>query len=356
MLLKKLKHLLRFILISGFIYLGIALLLIFWPISDKKSKSTLDFSAIQQLPANITLDNLSQYRARDGKPLYYRKLGEKGSDILVFLHGSGADSRYLIPLASSLSEQLDLLVILPDLRGHGRSTPILGDIDYLGQYMDDLTDLLARLRKQHPDAKIILGGHSSGGGLALKHAAFSNTRADAYLMLAPYLGYRSPTVRPDSGGWVQVATKRYIGLSMLNQLHVRWFNNLPVLFFNRPDSIKDPRLPASYSYRLNQSMSIEDHVRALEQLPPPALLLIGSQDESFYPEQFYPLLEQHAPKVGFVMIEGANHLGLPYSAKAQAKISAWIEDFSTNQPNLNTQGDRPDFPDQGVFNEAAQAK
>src|SRR3546814_16323875 len=54
-----------------------------------------------------------------------------------------------------------------DIRGHGQSGPLRGDIAYVGQLEDDLADFLAASRIDHPAAQWTLIGFSSGGGFTL---------------------------------------------------------------------------------------------------------------------------------------------------------------------------------------------
>jgi alpha-beta hydrolase superfamily lysophospholipase len=113
------------------------------------------------------------------------------------------------------------------------------------------------MRKQAPNAKIVLGGHSSGGGFALRYAGNPDLEpVDANLLLAPFLGRNAPTVRPGSGGWVQVATKRYVGLAMLNAWNIRQLDHLPGLYFNRPPEWQGPLQVDIYSARLNESLQL----------------------------------------------------------------------------------------------------
>ena len=88
-----------------------------------------------------------------------------------------------------------------------------GDIGYVGQLEDDLADFVAVVRKTNPSVPLTLIGHSAGGGFALRVAAspiqnlFGRT-----VLLAPYLGYKAPTNRPNSGGWANADIPRFIGL------------------------------------------------------------------------------------------------------------------------------------------------
>jgi alpha-beta hydrolase superfamily lysophospholipase len=83
-----------------------------------------------------------------------------------------------------------------DMRGHGASSPG-GDIGYVGQMDDDMVDCVAFIRRAHPAARLTLLGFSSGGGFALRIAGGPyGSLFDRYVLLAPYLRYDAPTVRP----------------------------------------------------------------------------------------------------------------------------------------------------------------
>jgi alpha-beta hydrolase superfamily lysophospholipase len=252
--------------------------------------------------------------------------------ILVLLHGSGTEGRYLIPLAKKLSFTAEVSVVIPDLRGHGRSAlSNMGDIDYLGQYEHDLEDFNSHLRSEYPDSRIILGGHSSGGGLAVKYGGGEHIPFDGYLLLAPYLGYRAPTVRPNSGGWVQVSTRRYAGIAMLNNVGITLLNRLPVLFFNRPPEWTDALQADSYSYRLNESFSPQVFSENLEKNNKPILVLVGSDDEAFYAKEFESVFNQYAPHADVRLIAGARHLNLPNSEMALDSINKWLSRSTNNK-------------------------
>jgi hypothetical protein len=45
-----------------------------------------------------------------------------------------------------------------------------GDVDYIGQLEDDVADVIAAIRARRPAARIVLLGHSAGGGLLVRYA------------------------------------------------------------------------------------------------------------------------------------------------------------------------------------------
>ncbi|MGB5862695.1 MAG: alpha/beta fold hydrolase [Sulfitobacter sp.] len=266
---------------------------------------------------------------RDGYPLQVRTYG--GADnvpLLVLVHGSAWHGLQFDNLANALQGDAD--VIVPDLRGHGTAPDRRGDVDYIGQLEDDLADMIAAVVK--PGQKVIMGGHSSGGGLVVRFAGGSHgAMLDGAVLLAPYLKYNAPTTREDSGGWVDAATRRIIGLGILNSFGITALNRLPVVAFNMPQEVIDGPLgdtaTLSYTHRLNTSFAprqayLED-VAAL----PPFVVLAGGADEAFISSQYAPTMGAVTNKGRYDMILGATHLGLVDDPRTRAIIAGFLNDI-----------------------------
>jgi alpha-beta hydrolase superfamily lysophospholipase len=148
---------------------------------------------------------LSHFQARDGSLLAYRVYPAANGDkknIAILIHGSGGHSTGMNGIAKKLAAE-NLLVVVPDIRGHGASGT-RGDIGYYGQLDDDLDDLIAELRRQYLTGHFALLGFSSGGGFALRTAVGNLSAAFTRLVLvSPYLGYDAASTRSpaDSATW-----------------------------------------------------------------------------------------------------------------------------------------------------------
>ncbi|WP_211250491.1 alpha/beta hydrolase [Sulfitobacter donghicola] len=317
------------ILISVAITLVVAVILVFTQgPKPMDGEGGLDFT--NQLNSNVQEPApLQALPMRDGYPLQVRTYG--GADdvpLLVLVHGSGWHGLQFDMLAKGLQGKAD--VIVPDLRGHGAAPGRRGDIDYIGQFEDDLADMIKAVAK--PDQKIIMAGHSSGGGLVVRFAGGEHGgMLDGAVLLAPFLKHNAPTTRTDSGGWARVLMRRIIGLSILNTFQIKAFNNLPIIQFNMPKAVLEGPLgdtaTVAYSYRLNQSYAprskyLED-VAAL----PPFVLLAGGADEAFFAQEYAPTMGAVTDKGQYEIMTGANHLDIVNDSRTLAVFERFLDDY-----------------------------
>lgn len=284
----------------------------------------IDFTA--QLAQNNAPIPLQSTPMRDGYALPFRALyGPDGAPLLVMIHGSGWHGMQFEGLAAQMAPYADILI--PDLRGHGIAPQRRGDVDYIGQFEDDLADLItARAR---PGQKVVLLGHSSGGGLVVRFAGGAHRGLiSGAVLLAPFIHHGAPTTRPNSGGWAQINLPRIIGLSILNRLGITALNGLKIVQFAMPDAVLSGPLgntaTTAYSYRLNTSFAPRDDYMADLAALPPFILVAGSADESFVAQAYAPLLEKAGAKGGVHIVQNINHLGIVWHTQTVDKIITYL--------------------------------
>lgn len=271
---------------------------------------SLDFSGVSARGAQP--DAPETREMRDGYPLPVRFYGDPDSaDLIVLVHGSGWHGMQFHQLAQVLAPQAH--VIVPDLRGHGAAPARRGDVDHIGQFEEDLADLIDQTRRAAQNVTLV--GHSSGGGLVVRMAggAYGN-RMDKAVLLAPFMQHDAPTMRENAGGWARPLTRRLIGLSMLNSVGITALNHLTAIQFAMPQSVLDGPLghtaTLAYSYRLNTSYAPRrDYLSDAARLPP-FLLIAGRADEAFIPEAYEPLLAPVTSKGAYHLIDEVGHLDL----------------------------------------------
>jgi len=317
------------LLISIIIYFTIAAVLIIIDGKPKIKKFNDTELSFDELAVDYSgIPPLQLYSCRDGAALNYRSYRSDADSVLVLIHGSGWHSEYLFPIADYLSTENIATVYTPDLRGHGKNPAKRGDINYINQLVDDLADFLNVIRDDHRSSRIILGGHSSGGGLVLRFAGSPyGMQADAYTLLSPYLKYNAPTMRLNSGGWASPHMPRIIGLSMLNNVKIPWLNFLPVIDFNMPEEFCNGTETLTYSFRLNTGFAPDNYQKDLGQIRQNLLVLAGTADESFIAEAFLPEITKYKDDAEVGTIENVTHMGIVMGNEVRPVLKQWIADL-----------------------------
>jgi len=290
-------------------------------------KDVFDFTSLRNPPTDIDPPSLRRFPARDGEQLAYRVYESTAERILIFIHGSTYHGGGYHALAAALSLGGAAKVVLPNLRGHYMSGQRRGDVDYIGQLEDDLDDLIKFLRSsEHLIGPITLGGHSSGGGLAIRFAGGAHAgEVSSYLLLAPIIP-RSPAVKGGTaGGWANLHWQRLYGLLALNAIGIHGFDGLPIVAFNKPAKFWDGTETLSYSYRLNASYhpryKYDDDIRALSER---TLVLVGANDEAVDAEALRALMAADAPQAQTTVMPGINHLRLSSNPAALDVAANWL--------------------------------
>jgi len=121
---------------------------------------------------------------------------------LVLVHGLGEHVGRYDALATHLAAE-GYAVHGYDQRGHGRAEGPRAQVDRFEQLVDDLADVVARVRAAHPDRPLVLFGHSMGGVVALRAAQTGVVEPDALLLSSPAL-----RVGGDAPGWLQTLVAR----------------------------------------------------------------------------------------------------------------------------------------------------
>ena len=291
----------------------------------------LDFARISG-NQGTTPARLQTYRARDGAALGVRVYPAQNAPsrqppLMVMVHGSGWHGLQFDALARHIADSGLADVVVPDLRGHGPSPIRRGDIDHIGQFEEDLADLIAL--HVRPGQEVIMLGHSSGGGLVVRFAGgdYGHLLGRA-ILLAPFLGHDTPTTRKNSGGWAKPLVRRIIGLTMLNAARIRALNGLTVIQFRFPRTVLDGPLgetaTRAYSYRLNRSYAPRPGLAEDAARLPDFLLLAGTQDEAFHADMYEPTLGKLTGKGEYVLIRDTGHLDLVDAPATADHIAKWL--------------------------------
>src|SRR5260370_31067381 len=129
---------------------GFAGLVLAWLIATpiRQPPELTSVSATASAVDRSDMPGLERFHARDGTELGYRHYPARSpatGQIVIAVHGSSGSSIAVHALAKGLAEE-GVETYAPDIPGHGASGA-RGDIGYLGQLEDDLSDFVGEIRK-----------------------------------------------------------------------------------------------------------------------------------------------------------------------------------------------------------------
>jgi alpha-beta hydrolase superfamily lysophospholipase len=113
--------------------------------------------------------------------------------VVVCVQGLGGHGAYYRSLAEALAANGTILAA-PDLRGHGRSEGVRGNIDRFARYLEDVDATLRWVLASWPGKPIILLGESMGASIAIQYIISSQRQADPVPLAG--LALVSPVLRP----------------------------------------------------------------------------------------------------------------------------------------------------------------
>jgi 3-oxoadipate enol-lactonase len=227
--------------------------------------------------------------------LFYEVHGE-GSP-MIFLHGFPFDHTIWLPIVPLLCE--DAQLILPDLRGFGRS-PVTDDVYTMRLLADDIIRLMDRLEIE----KAVLVGHSMGGYISLAFAQAYPGRLAGLGLVATQAAADNPERRQSRYKTAEaVAHKgaRVVASSMVSTLTPRQ---------DLVQAISDLILranPTGIVGALKGMAERPDYTGLLSEITAPAVVIAGTDDQ-IMPQERPREMAQMLPKGWLVEVAGGGHM------------------------------------------------
>jgi pimeloyl-ACP methyl ester carboxylesterase len=202
--------------------------------------------------------------------LFYKVIGNKSScENLVFVHGSGCNHKFLIPLAQKLKDYRCYLIDLPC---HGKSDDIYAES--VDNYIDAVAGFVSGL------SNVTLIGHSLGGTICLGVAARAIPSVKRSVVISSGAKFDMfderihEMVRTQKVNWVYL-------FSCLGSLH-KWIVLKSLLTFDPPEiMLKD--------FKIDIELDVEP---VLKDIQTPTLVMVGTSDPLTPPEYSYRIRKQ----------------------------------------------------------------
>lgn len=268
-----------------------------------------------------------EWSCGDGLRLYVRRWLPPGKPraLLVLAHGFAEHGGRYAELAQWLNRS-NIIVWIPDCRGHGRSQGSRVWVDHFDRYVSDFLGVVAEARREHPGLPVFLAGHSMGGAVATLASLSEAPGTDGLILSAPAVGLAKdlfPWLRR-LAAWASRLLPRLrlarMGSAMLTRdpRVLAEFRDDPLVYHGRiPSRTGAEILRASGEVR-----------RAAAKVRLPVLILQGTADAVVSSEEVQRFYDELSSGDKTLRLYPGLYHDLPREPERQtilAELAAWIE-------------------------------
>lgn len=154
---------------------------------DIKSQIIDDEKRIEKLRKNpVAKTKYDFFTVIDGIKLFYRYFEPEGEikKVVLAMHGLAGHSGMWTMLGDSLYYE-NTIVYVPDVRGHGRSGGIKGNVDNFDDVVEDYQEFVKMIKTKHPDIPLFIVGESMGGAVGINYCAKYQDEIQGAVICAP---------------------------------------------------------------------------------------------------------------------------------------------------------------------------
>ncbi|MBH0229493.1 alpha/beta fold hydrolase [Halobacillus yeomjeoni] len=269
------------------------------------------------------------YTARDFTTLQFALHQNSMNEVdtaVILIHGITAELPHQEKFADALQMEAD--VYLPILRGYDQLNE-RGDLQYVGQYDDDLFDFVHFIKKKGYK-KLLLTGHSMGAANILRLMKKNPDIADHYFFLSPFFHPNLPVYYDDATDQFKGETnvdykvyeKRAMILMTLYKLKVPYLSHEKVAEI--PDEF-DESGRLDLSFRLMASRFLEeipnDIFHGIEEK---VHTFVGTDDEVIQPFELESWYE-NTFSLHLNIIRGTDHNHILHHPRLHERLAAEVK-------------------------------
>lgn len=218
----------------------------------------------------------------DGIELYLRRFSPvhvEPSKTICWIHGLGEHGGRYEHIAKVMTDR-GWTLILPDLRGHGRSGGIRTHVKTFDQYVHDIGLIWTHFKlAEHPT---VLLGHSMGGLVTVRCVQTGTIEPTALVLSSPLLGVKVP-INPLVVMLGQLVLPIIPTMRFSNRIDLKNMTHDPEFVAQRRcDKFITRTVTASWFFAMNKAL--ETAQAEAERVSLPVLALQGTSDKTTDPE------------------------------------------------------------------------
>lgn len=249
-------------------------------------------------------------------------LNPKGSIILI--HGYFDHSANLRPLVEYFLKK-SLNVIVFDLPGHGLSSGDRSVIHSFKSYQAILADLMALLKERLDFPLTLIGGHSTGGAVAMQYVLSQDFPEVEKLLLI------APLVEPI--GWPWIKWQRRLAHPFIKTIPRKYKKNTSNQefwhFIRHKDPLQTQVISVDWLKALEDWLTNDFAHAALKKLP--VLMLQGKNDSTVNGKRNALLLKEKFPNMECIFIDHAGHQLINESYQIKKSNFFFIDNFLSDR-------------------------
>jgi alpha-beta hydrolase superfamily lysophospholipase len=267
--------------------------------------------------------------SRDGTPLtVYEWAPPKaaaGKPVVLFLHGIGMHGDLYGAIAAGFTCH-GLTFVAPDLRGHGRSGGVRGELAEAHVLRADVGAVIDRIRERHPKSPIVLLGDSMGGILAADYAWRGEKPLAGLVLMVPAFSVHASRLQGATSGVARLLTGGRVAIGTRESLE-SCTRDKAFLEARLADKLALNEVELSFLTRLLRMQT--DVVAAAGAIKVPLYVTVAGKDrviDNAVVERFYAAAGTPKDAKTWRRWEGAHHTLCwdPVTRQAIDDIARWV--------------------------------
>jgi alpha-beta hydrolase superfamily lysophospholipase len=259
---------------------------------------------LSETPSSSGDFEVARFMSTDGHGIYYNKwkVGASGH-VFIFLNGLESHAGWFDTMAETLAGK-GIRTYGLDRRGSGLNSRNCGEFQ---DWIDDVNDLAAIVRKENPDAKIHLVSICFGAKLATACAIHQPGKYDSIIYMSPGLAVKvAPTPAEKMRIVIDKFSEKFFNIRTPIKHDEMFTSQGKALYYLYNDKLRTYSPRASDFY---QAMMIDEYIsKNLDKQTTPSLALLAGNDQVVDNKKTITVINKFAQKPKIIQYPDSDHV------------------------------------------------